>query len=112
MTERAFYQVHADFCRSIVHAKRLEILDLLRHKERSVGELSHLMEIPAANVSQHLAILRNTGVVRKRVEGTTAYYRVTDQRVIEAFRLMSQVMEEQLAARSEAVEKQKAERRG
>ena len=102
---KAFYQVHADFCKSIVHSKRLEILDHLRDKERSVGELSNLMEIPAANVSQHLAILRNTGVVQKRVEGTTAYYRVTDARVIEAFDLMSKVMEEHLASRTEAVEK-------
>ncbi len=109
--KRDFYQFHAEICKSIVHAKRLEILDHLRDKECSVGELAQLMEIPATNVSQHLAILRNSGVVQKRVEGTTAYYRITDRRVIDAFDLMSQVMEEQLATRTEAVEmkKQKGE---
>jgi hypothetical protein len=46
-------------------------------------------------------------VVQKRVEGTTAYYHITDRRVIDAFDLMSQVMEEQLATRTEAVEMKK-----
>ena len=84
-------------------------MDLLRESERSVNELARLMEVPAANVSQHLAILRNSGVVHKRVEGTTAYYRLSDRRVIEAFDLMSSVMEEFLATRTEAVEKKKTE---
>jgi ArsR family transcriptional regulator len=108
MAKRDFYQFHAELCKSIVHAKRLEILDHLRDKECSVGELAQLMEIPPTNVSQQLAILRNSGVVQKRVEGTTAFYRITDRRVIDAFDLMSQVMVEQLATRTEAVEKKKA----
>lgn len=102
--KRVFYQFHAEVCKSIVHPKRLEILDHLRDQERSVNELAQLMEVPAANVSQHLAILRNSGVVQKRVEGTTAYYSLIDQRVVEALDLMSRVMEEQLATRREAME--------
>jgi ArsR family transcriptional regulator len=108
-SKRDFYVLHAEVCKSIVHPKRLEILDHLRDSERSVNELAGLMEIPAANVSQHLAILRNSGVVQRRVEGTTSYYRLTDQRVIDAFDLMSKVMEEYLATRTETVEKKKAE---
>jgi DNA-binding transcriptional ArsR family regulator len=107
--KRDFYQFHADVCKSIVHPKRLEILDHLRETERSVNELARLMEIPAANVSQHLAILRNSGVVQKRVEGTTSFYRLTDRRVVEAFDLMSKVMEEYLATRTQAVEEKKLE---
>jgi ArsR family transcriptional regulator len=109
MNKKAFFQFHAEVCKAIVHPKRLEILDLLRGTERSVNELAGLMEVSAANVSQHLAILRNSGVVQKRVAGTTAYYSVTDPRVIDAFDLMSRVMEEQLATRTEAVEKKKSE---
>ena len=107
-TKRDFYIFHAEVCKSIVHPKRLEILDHLRSSERSVNELAGLMEIAAANVSQHLAILRNSGVVRKRVEGTTSYYRLTDRRVIDAFDLMSKVMEEFLATRTEALEKKRS----
>ncbi len=102
--KRVFYQFHAEVCKSIVHPKRLEILDHLRDQERNVNELAQLMEVPAANVSQHLAVLRNSGVVQKRVEGTTAYYSLIDQRVVEALDLMSRVMEEQLATRREAME--------
>ena len=105
--KRVFYQFHAEVCKSIVHPKRLEILDHLRDQERNVNELAQLMEVPAANVSQHLAILRNSGVVQKRVEGTTAHYSLIDQRVVEALDLMSRVMEEQLATRREAMESKK-----
>lgn len=107
--KRDFYQFHADVCKSIVHPKRLEILDHLRETERNVNELARLMEIPAANVSQHLAILRNSGVVKRRIDGTTSYYRLTDRRVVEAFDLMSKVMEEYLATRTQAVEEKKSE---
>ena len=99
------YRFHAEVCRSIAHPKRLEILNLLREGERSVGELAQVMEISPTNVSQQLAVLRNAGVVRRRMEGTTAHYGLTDDRVLRAYDLMSQVMEEQLAARSSALGK-------
>ncbi len=97
------YRFHAEVCRSIAHPKRLEILNLLRDGERSVGELAQLMGISPTNVSQQLAVLRNSGVVNRRMEGTTAFYELTDDRVIRAYDLMSQVMEEQLTRRSKAL---------
>lgn len=102
------YRFHAEVCRSIAHPKRLEILNLLRDGERSVGDLATRMDISATNVSQQLAVLRNSGVVQRRMEGTTAFYKLTDNRVLRAYDLMSQVMEEQLAQRSEALGKSRA----
>ena len=54
---KEIYRFHAEVCRSIAHPKRLEILNLLRNGERSVGELAQLMEISPTNVSQQLAVL-------------------------------------------------------
>ena len=101
MRER--FRFHAEICRSIAHPKRLEILNLLRRGRRSVGELAELMDISPANVSQQLAVLRHAGVVRRAMEGTSAYYSISDVRVLEAYDLMTQVMEEQLAERTKAV---------
>ncbi len=97
-------QLHASVCKGLADPKRLLIINVLRDGEMSVGEICEELELPQANVSQHLAILRNSGVVQKRVDGTTAYYSLIDQRVVEALDLMSRVMEEQLATRREAME--------
>jgi len=104
---REKYRFHAEICRAIAHPKRLEILNLLRERELSVGDLADLMKISPTNVSQQLAVLRNAGVVRKRSEGTKAFYRVSDRRVLGAFDLMTQVMEEQLSLRAQAIDHQR-----
>jgi len=96
------YRFHAEICRSIAHPKRLEILNILRDGELSVGELADRMGVSATNVSQQLSVLRNSGAVARRLEGTRAYYRVADPRILEAYDLMTQVMAEQLRARSQA----------
>ena len=101
---REKYRFHAEICRAIAHPKRLEILNLLREGELSVGDLAASMGISPTNVSQQLAVLRNAGVVRKRAEGTKAFYRVSDRRVLDAFDLMTQVMEEQLSLRAQAID--------
>ena len=93
-----FYQVHATVCRTIAHAKRLQILDLLRSGERSVNDLAEAMGASAANVSQQLAVLRGAGVVRTRREGTTVYYSVANPKILQAYDLMTQVMRDQIAS--------------
>jgi ArsR family transcriptional regulator, virulence genes transcriptional regulator len=96
---KPLYQYHADFCKTIAQAKRLEILDNLRNRERSVTDLAELIGAQAANVSQQLAILRTAGAVATRREGTTIYYRIAHPKILQAYDLMTEVMEEMTAAR-------------
>ncbi len=88
----------------MAHPKRLEILNLLRQEELSVGELAKRMGISLPNVSQHLAVLRDKGVVMTRREGVNVYYRVADPRIIQACNLMRDVLFEQLARSGQLVE--------
>ncbi|MCP3981178.1 MAG: winged helix-turn-helix transcriptional regulator [bacterium] len=111
---RDAYRFHAEICRSIAHPKRLEILNLLREGPRSVGELAQAMEITTANASQQLTVLRNAGVIRRSQVGTMAYYEIADRRVLQAYDLMSEVVEEQYARRAKSISKlgRKARRPG
>jgi DNA-binding transcriptional ArsR family regulator len=60
-------------------AKRLAILrELMQGEELSVGELVSRLDTTQANVSKHLGILLQAGVVSRRPVGTSAYYTVTD----------------------------------
>lgn len=95
--DRTLFDLHAQICQALSNAKRLEILDALRHGERSVGELTAALNIRKANVSQHLAVLRAKGIVVTRRDGQAIYYRLASPRVTRACDLMREVLLERLA---------------
>lgn len=101
---RRVLELHAGICGTLAHPKRLEILSLLRRGELSVGQLAERMGVSLANVSQHLAILRDKGVVMTRQQGVSVYYRVADPKIIQACDLMRELLFEQLARSGELAE--------
>jgi DNA-binding transcriptional ArsR family regulator len=62
---------------------RIRILDLLRDGELSVNAITDALGTSQQNTSKHLGMLLGAGIVGRRKEGTTAYYRVTDAGVYE-----------------------------
>lgn len=76
----------ARLLRALANDKRLMLLCLLFGGERSVGELNARVDLSQSALSQHLAVLRNDGLVNTRREGQTILYALADgpaQRVIE-----------------------------
>ena len=76
-----FYQMKADLCKTFADPKRLQLIDVLRGGEHSVGELVKSLAVPQAVVSRHLALLRGRGVVTTRRQGTRVYYALTDDAI-------------------------------
>ncbi|HEY9722926.1 MAG TPA: metalloregulator ArsR/SmtB family transcription factor [Oscillatoriaceae cyanobacterium] len=68
----------ADFFKALANPLRIHILDALRDREHSVGELRDLLHVETPNVSQQLAVLRAKGIVSARKEGNNVYYSVKD----------------------------------
>lgn len=60
--------------KTLGHQGRLMILCQLATGEKSVGELSRLLDIPQSPLSQHLSRMRNEGLVRPRRSAQTVYY--------------------------------------
>jgi DNA-binding transcriptional ArsR family regulator len=81
-------QRSATVARALADPKRLCVLETLADGERSVSDLSRDVGCQIPNMSQHLAVLRSAGLVEARREGSTVFYRLADQRVIEAYRLI------------------------
>ncbi|WP_417917151.1 ArsR/SmtB family transcription factor [Candidatus Electronema sp. JC] len=77
--------------KSISHPIRLQILCLLQDGELSVGELREGMATSGANISQHLNIMRNQGLIASRREANFIYNRIADQRIIELMQTMKQL---------------------
>ena len=84
-------QRYAAISRALADAKRLCVLELLASGERSVSDLSREASCQVPNMSQHLAVLRAAGLVATRKDGSTVYYRLTDPRILEAYRLIKSV---------------------
>ncbi len=98
MAERHLYKLHASICHTLANPKRLEIIDQLRAGEISVTELAGTLEISQANLSQHLAIMRQKGIVTTRREGLNVFYRLSNPKITQACDLMRQVLLEHLEA--------------
>src|SRR5258708_20531923 len=66
----------AEFFKALAHPIRIRILDCLRDGEKGGNELSEILQIEPANVSQQLAILRVRNIVIVRKTGSNVYYSV------------------------------------
>jgi len=97
------YKLHARVCSIMANPKRLEMIELLSEGEKSVEALTQAMNIPKANVSQHLAMLRHHNIVVTRKEGLRVFYKIANPKVTQACRLMREVTLEQLNAGKQAI---------
>ena len=71
----------ATYFQALSEPTRLQILNWLRQGERNVGELAQLCGFTAANISRHLAVLMQQGLVAREGRGTSVYYRIADESV-------------------------------
>jgi ArsR family transcriptional regulator, virulence genes transcriptional regulator len=96
--KQQLFKMQADICKTLSDPKRLMIVHELRNGELSVGQLGANLELPQANISQHLAILRKRGIVSTRRDGTTVYYSLASNKIGDACDMVRSVLNEQLAS--------------
>ena len=84
-------QRSAAVARALADPKRLCVLQSLAEGELSVRELSDRVGCHVPNMSQHLAVLRNSGLVLTRRDGNAIYYRLADPRIMDACRLIQSI---------------------
>ena len=93
-------QIFAQFAlvaKALGHGNRLELLDHLAQRERSVESLAALSGLSIANASQHLQRLRRAGLVRVRKSGTYIFYRLADDEILALVAALRRVAERNLA---------------
>ena len=102
--DKTLYELQSEVCKTLASSKRIEILNALKDGEKTVSELVDILGVPKANVSQHLAVMRYKGILTSRREGINMYYRVANQKVIEACILMKEVLMEQMKEKGKLAE--------
>ena len=101
--DKSLFAMQAGLCKAIAHPTRIEILNLLRDGERCVCEIYPALDIEQPNVSRHLAVLKNEGILSSRKEGLKVIYRVSDERIYELLDLVTLILKEQLEKRTRAL---------
>ena len=77
--------------KAMSHPLRLKILCTLGNQEVSVQEIVEQVGTSQSNISQHLAILRDKGILASRKDANRVYYRVGDARTLRLIGLMREV---------------------
>ncbi len=76
------------FLKSLGNAHRLRILCFIMEQERPVGDLAEAAGLSQSGVSQHLARMRQEGLITSRREGQTVYYQLADRNVRRMLKLL------------------------
>ena len=80
------YEQLAQVAKALSHAHKLELLELLAQRERSVEALAKVAGLTVANTSRHLQQLRRAGLIASRKEGLYVFYRLAADDVIDLLR--------------------------
>jgi rhodanese-related sulfurtransferase/DNA-binding transcriptional ArsR family regulator len=91
------FEQFARIGKAISSPKRLELLDLLGHAERTVEVLAEEAGLSVANASQHLHVLRAAGLVEAQKQGLFVTYRIADPAVTELLESIRALAEQRLA---------------
>lgn len=95
--KRTLFARFAETAKALGHGRRLEILELLAQGERSVEALAERVGLSMANASQHLRLMRRTGLLASRRDGKRILYRLNDPSVLELTAALHRVAERNVA---------------
>ena len=77
--------------KAMSHPLRLRILCTLGNKEVNVQDIVECVGTSQSNISQHLAILRDKGILASRKDANRVFYRVSDARTLRLIHMMQEV---------------------
>jgi DNA-binding transcriptional ArsR family regulator len=93
-------QLHANICNGLADPIRILLLYKLSEAPSNVNDLVNSINLSQSNVSRHLKILRERGLVFSKRDGQFVYYHLADVRIIKALDLMRAVMADTLTERA------------
>ena len=99
--DMTIYNFQAEISKTLAHPVRLAILHSLRDGEKNVNELTNIIGISQSNLSQHLALMRQKGIVKTRKQGASIFYSVVNSKINQACDMVREVLLDQLNQRHE-----------
>jgi DNA-binding transcriptional ArsR family regulator len=101
--EEQLFRLQAELCQALADPTRLKLLSLLGARPQAVKELVTATGQRQAKISQHLAIMRQRGIVCSERSGAEVRYSLTDPRILEACHITREVLLQRLAQQASLV---------
>ena len=92
--DQILYEMLAEICAAMGHPVRIRIIDQLALKESTCSDLLKTIDIPKANLSQHMAVLKKAGLVTVRREGLFHHHSLAIPEITDACAMVKQVLAE------------------
>ena len=108
----ALFEAFAEAAKALASGRRAEIVDLLAQGERSVEEVAAEIGQSVANTSHHLRAMARAGLLSTRRDGTRIFYRLSSDRVGEAWAALRDVAAEHVAGIEQLADAYLGERDG
>ena len=89
------YEKQAEIAKAIAHPLRIAIIDFLRNGEQCVCDIADYVDSERSNVSRHLAVMVNAGVLEYRKEGLKVIYKLKTPCILEFFSCVTSVLKQQ-----------------
>jgi DNA-binding transcriptional ArsR family regulator len=96
-------ELHAGICSGLADPARILVLYALAETPRNVNELADYLNLPQSTTSRHLKLLRQQNLVTGERNGQYTYYRLVDERIIEALDLLRKILNDRLTYRANLV---------
>lgn len=103
LTPSALAQV-ADYFKVLSELSRLQVLCVLKSGSKNVSEMMEASGLGQANVSKHLKILAQAGIVTRQPKGVTVYYAIADPLIFDLCELVCQRLETRLQEQSQQLQ--------
>jgi DNA-binding transcriptional ArsR family regulator len=92
MSDENLILVESDFLRVLAQPTRLKILYFLKDGEKCACEIIPKMKEDQSNISRHLTLMRDAGLLESRKEGVSVYYKIKDKRVFSLLSLVDEMI--------------------
>ncbi len=93
---RKIFEMQCEICKALAHPVRLEIVDLLNKREMSAATLLKELQISKANLSKHMSMLMQVGIVEATRDGRQVSYRLMHPEIHEACQIMRSILYQRL----------------
>ena len=93
--KRLLYEKQADILKGLAHPLRVAILDFLRDKPQCVCDIAEHVDSERSNISRHLAVMVNAGVLKYHKKGLKVIYELNMPCVLRFFSCLSACIKQQ-----------------
>jgi DNA-binding transcriptional ArsR family regulator len=103
MKDKTIYVLHANICKILANPIRIELIEILGEKEINFTDLQIATGVLKSNLSQHLSLMVNNGILSQRREGKKAFYKLSSKKTALACSIMREILVENLNKQHEII---------